>query len=143
MHEHDVAGRPSGMRATEMRVVGQAIRALAVLEDDLGPVDLEVVVVLGVELRRPGSPTTRPRGARTAPLAASPASFQPSKAQSITGSTSSGRLSGRPSNSINGHPRPVRPACRAAPAAGACVPPYAAALAHAPCGAVQPARVRR
>ena len=50
----------SGMRATESRVVGQVIVRTPSSIDDLGAVDLEVVVVLGVELgdlrRRPRPP---------------------------------------------------------------------------------------
>ena len=78
-------GRPSS------RVVGQVISPASRRRrcSTMRPVDLEVVVVLGVERGDGSASQISPRWS-IAPDAASPASFQPSNAAIMTGSTSSG-----------------------------------------------------
>ena len=84
--------RPApGRRAQESRVVGQVIRRRpSSPSSTVGPVDLEVVVVLGVEPASGSAPQTSLEVLDRA-VAASPASFQPSKAATMTGSRSSAR----------------------------------------------------
>ena len=70
---------------------GQSIaRVLAVDEADLGPVGREVVELLGVDVgERLGLPALAEASAPRV-VAASPASFQPSKAATTTGERSAG-----------------------------------------------------
>ena len=85
-------GRGRVASTTAIWVVGQVIRRCRPSSSDRGPVDLEVVVVLGVDGADDRRVHTRSRWSTT-DEAASPASFQPSKAAMITGSTSSGTSS--------------------------------------------------
>ena len=94
VHEDDVAGRERDARDRDAGRGPDDLRACRP-RDDLRAVHLEVVVVLGVDLAERLASQTSSR-CSTAPLAASPASFHPSKAQSMTGSTRSGRARADP-----------------------------------------------